>query len=179
MKLYAPLAVAYVALVVLANWLASRYLITVPFTHYIAPAGVLCIGAVLVLRDWLWQLRGFRASVVLIGVAGVLSYVIGVAAGYGSLQRIALASLAAFVVSEGIFESLVFAPLRKRHLTLGVALSASVGNLVDSFVFLVLAFPAFWTDLYAGNVVGKGEMIAVGVVLTAARRKLIPVGRIA
>ena len=46
LKLYAPLAIAYVTLVVLANWLASKYLITVPFTHYLAPAGVLCIGAV-------------------------------------------------------------------------------------------------------------------------------------
>jgi len=176
MKLYAPLAVAYVALVVLANWLASKYLITVPFTHYLAPAGVLCIGVVLVLRDWLWQLRGFWSSVALILVAGILSYVIGVVGGYGSLQRIALASLLAFVVSEGIFESLVFAPLRKRHLTLGVAASASVGNLIDSFVFLVIAFPAFWTSLYAGNVIGKFEMIAVGVALTAARRRLVPVG---
>lgn len=175
MKLYAPLAVAYVALVVLANWLASKYLITVPFTHYLAPAGVLCIGAVLVLRDWLWQLRGFWSSVALILIAGVLSFVLGFALGYGSLIRVAVASLVAFIVSEGIFESLVFAPLRKRRFTLGVALSASVGNLIDSLVFLVIAFPAFWTSLYAGNVIGKFEMIAVGVALTAARRRLVPV----
>lgn len=175
MKLYATLAVLYVSLVVLANWLASKYLITVPFTHYLAPAGVLCIGAVLVLRDWLWQLRGFGSSVALILVAGLLSLAAGFVFGYGSLVRVALASLLAFVVSEGIFESLIFAPLRKRHLTLGVALSASVGNLVDSFVFLVIAFPAFWMSLYAGNVVGKFEMIAVGVALTAARRVVFPV----
>ena len=175
MKLYAPLAAAYVALVVLANWLASKYLITVPFTHYLAPAGVLCIGAVLVLRDWLWQLRGFWSSVALILIAGALSFVLGFALGYGALVRVAVASLVAFIVSEGIFESLVFAPLRKRRFTLGVALSASVGNLIDSLVFLALAFPAIWTTLYAGNVIGKFEMIAVGVTLTAARRKLVPV----
>jgi uncharacterized PurR-regulated membrane protein YhhQ (DUF165 family) len=174
-KLYAPLAVTYVALVVLANWLASKYLITVPFTHYLAPAGVLCIGAVLVLRDWLWQLRGFWSSVALIFIAGLLSLAAGFIFGYGSLVRVALASLIAFVVSEGIFESLVFAPLRKRHLTLGVAASASVGNLIDSLVFLVIAFPAIWTSLYAGNVVGKFEMIAVGVALTAVRRRVIPI----
>ncbi len=57
----------------------------------------------------------------------------------------------------------------------GVALSASVGNLIDSYVFLVLAFPAFWHSLYAGNVVGKFEMIAVGVALTVARRRFAPV----
>jgi uncharacterized PurR-regulated membrane protein YhhQ (DUF165 family) len=175
MKLYAPLALAYITLVVLANWLASKYLITVPFTHYLAPAGVLCIGAVLVLRDWLWQLRGFWSSVALIFIAGLLSLAAGFIFGYGSLVRVAVASLIAFIVSEGIFESLVFAPLRKRNFTLGVALSASVGNLIDSLVFLVIAFPAIWTMLYAGNVVGKFEMIAVGVALTAVRRKVIPV----
>jgi len=174
-KRFAALAVAYVGLVVVANWLASKYLITVPFTHYLAPAGVLCIGAVLVVRDWLQQLRGLRWTFGLIAFAGVLSYVVGVVAGYGSLQRVALASLAAFAVSEGIFETAIFTPLRKRHFTLGVALSASVGNLVDSFVFLVLAFPAIWHSLYMGNVVGKFEMIAIGVVLTAARRRVFPV----
>jgi hypothetical protein len=30
----------------------------VPFTTYVAPAGVLCIGAAFVLRDWLQQLAG-------------------------------------------------------------------------------------------------------------------------
>lgn len=175
MRLFAPLATTYVALVVLANWLASKYLITVPFTHYIAPAGVLCIGAVLVMRDWLQQLRGLRWVFGLILGAGVLSYVMGVAIGYGSLQRVALASLAAFIVSEGIFETAIFTPLRKRHFTLGVGLSASVGNLIDSYVFLVLAFPAFWHSLYAGNVIGKFEMIAVGVALTLMRRKWVPV----
>ncbi len=174
MRLFTALAVAYIALVVSANWLASQYLITVPFTHYIAPAGVLCIGAVLVMRDWLQQLRGLRWVFGLILGAGVLSYVMGVAIGYGSLQRVALASLAAFIVSEGIFETAIFTPLRKRHFTLGVGLSASVGNLIDSYVFLVLAFP-FWHSLYAGNVIGKFEMIAVGVALTLMRRRWVPV----
>ncbi len=175
MRLFAPLAVAYVALVVLANWLASKYLITVPFTHYIAPAGVLAIGAVLVMRDWLQQLRGLRWVFGLILGAGLLSLASGFVFGYGTLVRVALASLAAFIVSEGIFETAIFTPLRKRHFTLGVALSASAGNLIDSYVFLALAFPAFWTSLYAGNVVGKFEMIAVGVALTLMRRRWVPV----
>ena len=175
MKLFVPLAVAYVALVVLANWLASKYLITVPFTHYIAPAGVLCVGAVLVMRDWIQQLRGLPTTFALIAVAGLLSLASGFAFGYGTLVRVALASLAAFAVSEGIFETLIFTPLRNRNLTLGVALSATVGNAIDSLVFLLIAFPAIWTSLYAGNFVGKLEMIVVGVALTALRRWKAPV----
>lgn len=174
MRLFAPLALTYVALVVLANWLASKYLITVPFTHYLAPAGVLCVGAVLVMRDWIQQLRGLAWTFALIALAGLLSLASGFVFGYGTLVRVALASLAAFAISEGVFETLIFTPLRKRHITLGVALSATVGNAVDSLVFLLLAFPAVWTTLYAGNFVGKLEMIAIGVGLTALRRWKVP-----
>lgn len=173
-RIVIPLAVAYVALAVLANWLASRYTITVPFTHYIAPAGVLCIGAVLVIRDWLQQLVGLFRSLTLMVVAAGASYLIGVLAGWTSLQKIAIASVVAFLVSETI-EAVVFTPLRKRSMTVGVALSATVGNAIDSYLFLILAFGSlafFW-----GNFIGKMEMIAVGVVLTATRRVALPVSQ--
>ena len=177
MKLFAPLAVVYVALVVLANWLAAKYLISVPFfgRSYTAPAGVLAIGFVLVARDWVQQLRGLRWTFALIIGAGLLSLASGFVFGYSNVVRISLASLAAFIVSEGIFETAIFTPLRRRHFTLGVALSASAGNLIDSLVFLTLAFPAIWTSLYAGNVIGKFYAIAAAVIVTAARRKLLPV----
>jgi uncharacterized PurR-regulated membrane protein YhhQ (DUF165 family) len=177
-RLVTPLAILYVALVVLANWLASRYVITVPFTDLLAPSGVLAIGAVLVLRDWVQQLAGLRVALSLIVLAGVLSYGSGFAFGYSTLQRVALASLAAFAISEGILETLVFTPLRRRSFTGAVALSATAGNAVDSLVFLWLAFG--WASLatfYAGNVIGKLEMIVLGVALTAARRWVFPVAR--
>lgn len=166
------LSAAYVALAVLANWLASRYVVHVPFTPWLAPAGVFCIGAILVLRDWLQQFAGLLWTLVLVPVAGLASYLIGLAAGWGSLQRIALASLAAFLVSETV-EALVFTPLRRRSLTLGVAFSATVGNAIDSWLFLILAFGS--EAFFPGNFVGKFEMIAVGVALTAARRAVLPV----
>jgi uncharacterized PurR-regulated membrane protein YhhQ (DUF165 family) len=169
--IFAPLAVAYVALVILANWLASRYTITVPFTDYLAPAGVVCIGVVLVIRDWLAALRSF-AWFPLMLLAGGLSYAAGFVFGFATLQRIAVASVCAFLVSETA-EGLVFAPLRRRHLTLGVALSASVGNVIDSALFLWLAFGS--EAFLPGNVVGKAEAIGVGVALTAARRTLLPI----
>jgi len=171
------LAVAYVGLVIAANWLAARYVITVPFTHLLAPGGVLAIGAVLVMRDWLQQLAGLRVTLGLLLVAGVASYVIGVAAGWTSLQRVALASIAAFIVSEGVVETLVFTPLRRRHLVAGVASSAVAGAAVDSWLFLTLAgFAVFGPDgFFRGQFVGKLEMVAVGVALTAARRRFVAV----
>src|SRR5213596_1930268 len=137
-KRYLSLATGYFGLVVLANWLASRYVISVGFAR-VAPAGVFCIGGVLVLRDWLQQLRGLFWTMPLVYAAGLASWGIGELAGWTSLEKIAVASVVAFTVSETI-EAVVFTPLRKRNLTLGVALSATVGNAVDSYLFLALAF---------------------------------------
>jgi queuosine precursor transporter len=166
------LSSAFVALAVLANWLASRFTITVPFTDLVAPAGVLCIGAAFVLRDWLQQLAGFVWALAAIPVAGVASYAIGEAAGWTGLQKIAVASLVAFLASETL-EAVVFTPLRKRSLTAGVLASGMVGNALDSWLFLTLAFGS--TAFFWGNFVGKAEMILVGTVLTFARRRLVPV----
>ncbi len=171
-KIVATLAVVYVGLVVLANWLASRYVITVPFTDYLAPAGVLCIGAVLVMRDWIQQLANLRLSMLLVLVAGGLSYLVAELAGWTDLRKIAVASVVAFLASETL-EALIFTPLRRRWLTLGVALSATAGNALDSFLFLAIAFGS--QAFFAGQFVGKLEMIAVGVALTAARRYAAPV----
>ena len=56
-RLFVALALVYVTLVVLANWLASKYLVTIPWLgrSYTVPAGVLAVGAVFVIRDWLQQ----------------------------------------------------------------------------------------------------------------------------
>jgi queuosine precursor transporter len=170
MKRTVSLAVAYVGLAVLANWLASKYVWPVGF-GYVAPGGVFAIGAVLVIRDWLNQLSP-KLSLALIPVASGISYAIGELAGWSSLQKIALASVAAFVISESV-EWAVFAPIRKRSLTLGVALSGSVGIALDSYVFLSLAFGSL--AFFDGQMIGKAEALAAGVALTAARRRLVPV----
>jgi hypothetical protein len=166
-----PLSLVFVSLAVLANWLASRYVIRVPFTDYLAPAGVYCIGAVLVLRDWLQQLAGLRWTIYLVFAAAATSYLVGDLAGWSSLQRIAGASLVAFIVSE-LVEAAVFTPLRRRSLTLGVLASGLVGNALDSWLFLTLA--ALPLALFPGNFIGKAQAIVVGVALTAARRRLLP-----
>jgi uncharacterized PurR-regulated membrane protein YhhQ (DUF165 family) len=168
---YLPVAAAYFALVILANWLASKYVVSVGFGR-VAPAGVFCIGAVLVLRDWIQQMRGLAWTMPLVYVAGLASWGIGDAAGWTGLEKIAVASVVAFTVSETI-EAVVFTPLRNRNLTLGVALSGTVGNALDSFLFLALAFGS--QAFFLGQFVGKSEMIVAGTLLTLARRRLVPV----
>lgn len=180
MKLIGMLAAAFVTLAILANWLASAYIVTVPATSHLVPAGTFAIGAILVIRDWLQQAMtarwGWRkavlASVGLIVLAGVASYITAEAAGWVSLQKIATASLIAFLVSEGL-ELAVFTPIRRRSLSLGVALSGSVGLVVDSVLFLWLAFGSLaYLD---GQLVTKAVCVGIGVALTAARRTFAPV----
>jgi uncharacterized PurR-regulated membrane protein YhhQ (DUF165 family) len=171
-RVFALLAVAFVSLVLLANWLASAYIVHVPLTPYMAPAGVFCIGGVLVLRDWMQQLAGLGRTMPLVYAAGLLSWLVGDLAGWTSLQKIAIGSVVAFTVSETV-EALVFTPIRDRSLTLGVALSATIGNAVDSWIFLTIAFSS--TAFFWGQFWGKNEAIAVGVLLTLGRRRIVPV----
>ncbi|HEV2593243.1 MAG TPA: VUT family protein [Gaiellaceae bacterium] len=175
MRIFALLAAAFVALVLLANWLASAYIVHVPLTPYTAPAGVFCIGGVLVLRDWMQQLGGLVRTMPLVYAAGLASWLVGDLAGWTSLEKIAIGSVVAFTVSETV-EALVFTPLRTRSLTLGVALSATVGNAIDSWIFLTIAFSS--TAFFWGQFWGKNEAIAVGVLLTLSRRRLVPVSAV-
>jgi hypothetical protein len=175
-RVFVLLAAAFVALVLLANWLASAYVVHVPLTPYVAPAGVFCIGGVLVLRDWMQQLGGLARTMPLVYAAGLFSWLVGDVAGWTSLEKVAIASVAAFTVSETV-EAVVFTPIRNRSLSLGVALSATVGNAVDSWIFLTLAFSS--TAFFWGQFWGKNEAIAVGVVLTLARRRIVPAAAVA
>jgi uncharacterized PurR-regulated membrane protein YhhQ (DUF165 family) len=169
-KRYLLLAGSFVGLVILANWLASRYVVSVGFGRT-APAGVFCIGGVLVLRDWLQQLRGLWWTMPLVYAAGLLSWGIGDAAGWTRLEKIAVASVVAFTVSETV-EAVVFTPVRSWSLTIGVALSATVGNAIDSWLFLRMAFGS--EMFFVGQFIGKAEMILVGTMLTLWRRRLLP-----
>jgi uncharacterized PurR-regulated membrane protein YhhQ (DUF165 family) len=166
-----PLAAGYLALAILANWLAAAYTVHVPLTDLVAPAGVFAIGGILVLRDWLQQLAGLRWTMALVYVAGLVSWGVAEAAGWSSLQKVAVASVVAFTVSETI-EAVVFTPLRNRNLAAGVLASGVVGTAVDSWLFLTIAFGSlafFW-----GQFAGKVEMVLVGAALTATRRALVP-----
>lgn len=175
-KVFLALGGVLLALVLLANWLASAYVVHVPLTPYVAPAGVFCIGGVLVLRDWMQQLGGLVRTMPLVYAAGLLSWLVGDLAGWTSLEKVAVASVVAFTLSETL-EAVVFTPLRQRNLSLGVFLSATAGNALDSYVFLTLAFSS--TAFFWGQFWGKGEAIAFGVLLTLARRKLAPVPALA
>jgi hypothetical protein len=118
-----------------------------------APSGVLMIGLALVLRD-LVQRRlgvGWAAGAILAGAA--LSALLAPPA-------LVLASVLAFLLSEAA-DLAIYTPLQRRGLVLAVAASSAVGLLVDSVVFLWVAFGSL--DFLAGQVVGKAWMVLLAL----------------
>lgn len=127
-----------------------------------APSGVLMIGLAFVLRDAVHEQVGTRWVLTLIVLGGALSALI-------APPWLALASGAAFLLSE-LLDFGVYAPLRRRQLALAVLASGAVGAVVDSAVFLWLAFGSL--DYLAGQVVGKLWMSALAVPFILTYRKV-------
>ena len=126
-----------------------------------APSGVLMIGLALVLRD-LVQRR--------LGIGWALAAILGGAALSGLLAPASLvvASATAFLLSE-LADLAVYTPLQHRRLLLAVLASSLVGLVIDSAVFLYLAFGSL--DYLAGQIVGKAWMVVLAIPLIAWLRR--------
>lgn len=110
-----------------------------------APSGVLAIGGALVLRDLVQRRLGMKWAFVAIGAGAAISALIAPPA-------LVVASLAAFALSETA-DLAVFTPLLRRGLVLAVLASGAVGVVVDSVLFLSLAFGSL--DFLDGQIIGK------------------------
>ena len=127
----------------------------------LAPSGVLMVGLALVLRDMVQRRLGlgWAAGAVLAGAA--LSALLAPPA-------LVVASAAAFLVGEAV-DLAVYTPLQRRGLVVAVALSGVAGLVLDSLVFLLLAFGSL--DYFAGQVVGKLWMVLASLPLVAWLRR--------
>ena len=114
-----------------------------------APSGVLMIGAALVLRDLVQRRLGIEFGIGAI-VAGA-----AISAGVAP-PSLVLASATAFLLSE-FADFAVYTPLARRRLVLAVVASSAVGLVVDSIVFLWLAFGSL--EFLLGQIVGKALMV--------------------
>lgn len=150
----------YIACVPMANWMIGHIgsfcvpdgPCVVPVAPGItAPSGVLMIGAALVLRDLVQRRLGKLWSLVAIGVGTILSALI-------APPSLVIASTAAFFLSE-LADFAVYTPLQKRNLALAVFVSGLIGSVVDSVLFLFLAFGNL--EYVEGQVIGKILMIAI------------------
>tara|TARA_R110000868_G_scaffold406106_1_gene686241 strand:- start:617 stop:1249 length:633 start_codon:yes stop_codon:yes gene_type:complete len=181
---------AYLACIPLANWMIGHvgtvqfpggpHTIPVGF-GYVAPSGVLLIGAALAFRDAVQRWSG--------KVPALVAIVIGIGLSYLVNPAIATASAVAFGLGE-LADFAVFTPLaarahvtyvtrsyklvtgeipgsatyqhvyRPRWMVAAVITSGVVGGVIDTFVFLQIAFGS--TDYWQGQVIGKTAMAALG-----------------
>lgn len=158
----------YVATIFAANWAISTFgLVPVGF-GLMAPAGVYFAGLAFTLRDLVQDRlgKGWTVAAILLGAA--LSWLVSPA--------FAVASGGAFLVSE-LADFAVYTPLRERRWLWAVALSNTVGLVIDSALFLWLAFGSL--DFLAGQVVGKLEMTLLAVVVLWLLRRRRPSGGVA
>lgn len=155
--------VLYVATIFLANWaIATIGVVPVGF-GLMAPAGVYFAGVALGLRDLVQESLGKRWTVAAIVVGSALSALVS--------PQFALASGAAFLLSETA-DFLVYTPLRERGWLAAVVVSNLVGDVVDSALFLGLAFGSF--DFLLGQIVGKYWMVIPAVAAMAWWRGRAP-----
>ena len=126
-----------------------------------APSGVLMIGAALVLRDLVQRRLGVEFGLAAIVVGAVIS------AGLAP-PSLVLASAAAFLLSE-FADFAVYTPLARRRLVLAVVASGVAGLVVDSIVFLWLAFGSL--DFLVGQIVGKLWMVLLAIPLVSYLRR--------
>ncbi|AFL49038.1 uncharacterized PurR-regulated membrane protein YhhQ (DUF165 family) [Sinorhizobium fredii] len=114
-----------------------------------APSGVLLVGLALVLRDLVQRRLGLLWAIGAIVIGAFLSTTF-------TPPALALASAAAFLTSE-VVDLLVFTPLQKKGLVKAAMASSIAGLIVDSIMFLWLAFGSL--EFLAGQVVGKTIMV--------------------
>lgn len=151
--------VGYIATIFAANWAIKKYGPVPVGFGYQAPAGVYFAGLALVFRDFVQEALG-RVPVVAAIVAGaVLSALLA--------PSLAVASGVAFLVSE-LADFAVYTPLRSRGLALAVLASGAVGLVVDSVLFLHLAFGSL--AFLPGQVIAKGYMTVAAAAFVLALR---------
>lgn len=168
--------ILFAAMVPLANWLIGNVgTVCVPdgpclipvapglAPELMAPSGVLAIGAALVFRDLVQRRLGVAWAVGAIALGAAISAAIAPPA-------LVVASTVAFLLSE-LADLGVYTPLQKRGLALAVLASGVVGALIDSAVFLQLAFGS--QEFLLGQFVGKlwAAIVAVPLILLLRRRE--------
>lgn len=154
-------AAGFVAAIVLANYVTTRYGFVSVGLGYTAAAGTYLAGMALGLRDLIQDALGRFAVLAVILTGAAVSYAV-------SDHRIATASALAVLVSE-LADLAVYTPLRNKAWAGAVLLSNTVGALVDTIVFLSVAGFFTWAAV-PGQMVGKvvwATLVPLGLIYAA------------
>ena len=162
--------VGFMACIPAANWMIGNVgiqygdngprLIPVGF-GLMAPSGVLMVGVALLLRDIAQRTLGWRWTLLAIAAGGAVS-------GLLAPWALVAASVAAFTLSE-IADMAVYTPMERKHLIAASVASNIAGAIVDSALFLLIAFGSL--DFIAGQIVGKlwGTLAALPLIFAVWR----------
>ena len=153
------LVVAFLLMVVGANIAITQFGVVPIGFGLMAPAGVYFAGVSFTLRDALQETGGRKWVIGAILIGAALSAVLS--------SRLALASGTAFMLSEAA-DFAVYTPLRRRGWLLAVAASNAAGLVIDSALFLWLAFGSL--DYLTGQVIGKAYMTVAAIIVIATWR---------
>jgi len=126
-----------------------------------APSGVLMIGLALVLRDLVQRNLGVKWAAGAVVAGAALS-------AFVAPPALVIASAVAFLLSE-LADLAVYTPLQKKGLVLAVFASSMVGLVIDSAIFLYLAFGSF--DFISGQIVGKIWMVLLALPIIHLMRR--------
>jgi len=153
---------SFVGTVYAANWSITEFGYPSIGFGLSAPAGVYFAGIAFTLRDLL-HVKGNRfwiISAIIVGalLSGILE---------SDAQRIALGSGLAFLLSETA-DWLVYSPISKKNWLAAVLASNTVGLVLDSIIFLSVAFGSL--QYIEGQIVGKAYMTLIAIAILAIAR---------
>lgn len=154
---------AYIGTIIAANWAVATFGVIPVGFGFVAPAAVLFAGLALGFRDLVQDQFGRPITIGAIVIGAIISAFVS--------PTLALASGSAFLLSE-LADLFVYTPLRERNWQLAIAASNAVGLVVDSIVFLWLAFGSL--SFLAGQILGKSEItVAFLIIGTIWRRRAV------
>lgn len=166
--------VLYLACLPVANWMVGNVGTCVPNgpclirlwpTEIMTPSGVLMIGLALVLRDMVQRLLGIWASIWAIMIGTFIASLISPAA-------LLIASVLSFLLSEIVDFIAYTMVVQRRGFLWAVVISSVFGLLVDSMMFLFVAFGSL--AHLEGQIIGKLVAVTVALPLVHLMRRLAP-----
>ena len=161
------LLAGYVGAIVAANWAIARFGFVPVGFGLMAPAGVFFAGLCFEFRDLVQDTLGRWWAVLAILIGAFLSAFIS--------KQFAVASGVAFLLGE-LADFTIYTPMRQRFWLLAMIVANTIGDIVDSAIFLYLAFGSL--NFIAGQVIGKAYCTLIPVALLWLIRRFLQTRRV-
>ena len=161
------LLAGYVAAIVGANWAIARFGVVPVGLGLMAPAGVFFAGLCFECRDLVQDTLGRWWAVAAILIGDRISAFIS--------TQFAFASCVAFLLGE-LADFAIYTPMRQRFWLVAMIVANTIGDIIDSAIFLYLAFGSL--QFISGQVIGKAYCTLIPVGLLWVIRRFLQARRV-